>query len=124
MYDPVEDAAQLLRNESLNVGIEFVLTEDGDTLFNMRATYWRNNVSSERMYLVAQTGLEDALILLAYAVENRLWSRVDWRARLYRPGCYGHANVSLDRPHAPETIDSPSKPRLVRGKGNPTNDPA
>ena len=39
----LQDAASFLRNQRVNVQIEFVLTENGDTLFNLRATYWRGS---------------------------------------------------------------------------------
>jgi len=83
------DAAAFLRNQRVNVQVEFVLTEDGENLFNLRATYWRGSEHSERMYLVAEPSLDEGIIALACAMEDRAWHRVDWKARLYKRGVYG-----------------------------------
>jgi len=85
----VQDAASFLRNQRVNVQIEFVLQEDGETLYNLRATYWRGSEHSDRMYLVAENSLDEAIIALASAMEDRAWHRVDWKARLYTRGIYG-----------------------------------
>lgn len=85
----LQDAASFLRNQRVNVQFEFVLTEEGDTLFNARATYWRGSEHSDRMYLVAEHTPDEAIIALASAMEDRAWHRVDWRARLYKRGVYG-----------------------------------
>jgi|SRR6187399_186519 len=85
----LQDAANFLRNQRVNVQVEFVLTEQGDTLFNLRATYWRGSEHSDRMYLVAEPTVDEGIIALASAMEDRAWHKVDWKARLYTRGIYG-----------------------------------
>jgi len=85
----LQDAAAFLRNQRVNVQVEFVLQENGETLFNLRATYWRGSEHSDRMYLVAEPTVDEGIIALASAMEDRAWHRVDWKARLYTRGIYG-----------------------------------
>lgn len=100
------DACAQLRNERMNVSLEFVLTEDGHTLVNARGTYWRGSEHSDRMYLVAAATCDEAIVRLACAWEDRTYTKVDWRARLYRPGTYG---VRVPAPIRPDDMDRAEK---------------
>jgi len=89
MPNVLHEAAAVIRSANLNVTIEFVLDEQGDTLYNLRATHWRGSEHDNRMYLVCERTLDDALVLLSNAVYQRLYVVTDWRKRLYTTGVSG-----------------------------------
>lgn len=84
----LEDAVMLLRNENINVAVEFTQDKYGYLLFNVRGTPWSNSALKGNMVLVAEHDLHDAVILLAESIANRLWTPLNWRVRLDEPGNY------------------------------------
>lgn len=106
-------AAQFIRNNGVNVQVEFALDWDGGTIFVMRATPWRNSASPNRMILVAGITLDDALCTIAEELDTKSWIRLDWRARPVEAGVYdGDTTVPRRCQGAPHPTKG-KKPRKV-----------
>lgn len=112
----IRDAVELLRNEKLNVQIEFVLNDDGDYVFNARGTYWRGTDMADYMYLAGGLDLEEAVVLLAQAVYDRAKVPVDWRARMHTVGVYERKRPVDIHPLPSRAFDSPHDRRNDRDR--------
>jgi hypothetical protein len=118
-----QQAGRYLRNSSVNVQVEFVVGWEGETLFALRATPWRNSSRPNRMCLVADDTLEGAIVLLAKEVEKQAWIPLDWRAKPVEIGVY---SVEYAQPLSlPERVEKLRKEQAQQEQTqyNPTDPP-
>lgn len=89
MEDTTEDeAARYIRNSSVNVQVMFTVDYNGETMYVLRATPWKNSFTPNRMILVAGRTILDALLLLAEGLYDEVWQSLDWKAIPLATGIY------------------------------------
>src|SRR6478735_4402681 len=81
-------ACEYIREATVNIGMEFGQTVMGDTLFQLRATPWRNSSRGDVMILAAAPTIGDALILIADEIAENHWVPLNWKVRLAEYGTY------------------------------------
>jgi len=81
-------ACEYIREATVNIGMEFGQTVMGDTLFQLRATPWRNSSRGDVMILAAAPTIGDALILIADEIAENHWVPLNWKVRLDEYGTY------------------------------------
>jgi len=84
----MSELARFVRGQSVNCQLELGVDLQGNILFCIRVTPWRNSFNPNRMILVAAYDMEDAFITVVEELAAARWLPLDWKARPVESGVF------------------------------------
>lgn len=105
-----EQACQFIKDSTVNIGLEFSADQNGEMLYQLRATPWRGSSRGEVMILVAEGNIGEALVTLATEISDNRWVPLNWRVRLSQRGAYVPSALWRSMQNGREALLSFQKP--------------
>jgi hypothetical protein len=92
----LDDAIGRIREEHVNLQLEFSTDKDGYLLYCLRVLPWRNSPRQGYMILVSDHTMTSCLIMAAEDLENNRWAVLNWRVQMNEPGrFFGYGGIGL-----------------------------